>query len=498
MAGTGASLDSTMPRIHALHWDNSFAQLPELFYHRVAPTPVPEPYLVAWNDEVATMLGLEGHPTTDRPLLEVLAGNRVLEGIAPLAAIYAGHQFGVWVPQLGDGRAILLGEVVAPGGAHWELQLKGAGMTRFSRMGDGRAVLRSTIREYLAGEAMHGLGIPTTRALAIVGSDLPVYRETTETAAVLTRVAPTHVRFGSFELFASRRMQPEVEQLADYVIQHDFPVLLTLPVAERRAAWYREVVQRTARLMAAWTAVGFQHGVMNTDNFSITGLSIDYGPYGWMEAYDPTSICNHSDHAGRYAFGQQPMVGLWNCSRLGEALYPMVSEADALGALEAYRGTFDAALGDHFRAKLGLTTTTPDDAALVAELLALLAQTHADYTRTFRALSHWARDDAASVAALNAEVADTAGLEAWLARWEGRCAAEGRDAAARRTAMLAANPKYVLRNWIAQDAIDNASTGNVGRVDELRRLFMAPCDEHPAMERYATPGSEEIVVSCSS
>lgn len=491
-------LDSGMPHLDALRWDNSFARLPELFHQRVAPTPVPAPYLVAWNDAAAAMLGLEGDPATDPALLDVLAGNRVMAGMEPLAAIYAGHQFGVWVPQLGDGRAILLGEVVAPGGAHWELQLKGAGMTRFSRMGDGRAVLRSTIREYLAGEAMQGLGIPTTRALAIVGSDLPVYRETTETAAVLSRLAPTHVRFGSFELFASRRMAAEVRQLADYVIGHDFPHLLTRPAAERHAAWYHEVVQRTARLMAAWTAVGFQHGVMNTDNFSITGLSIDYGPYGWMEAYDPGWICNHSDHAGRYAFGQQPMVGLWNCSRLGEALYPLVAEADALAALEAYRGTFDAALGDRFRAKLGLTTAMPDDAALVGAWLALLARTRADHTRSFRALSHWMPDDPATQASLEAEVPDAEGLATWLARWQARLVAEGRDHAARRAAMLATNPKYVLRNWVAQDAIDNAMTGNVARVDELRRLLATPCDEHPAMARYAMPGSEEIVVSCSS
>jgi uncharacterized protein YdiU (UPF0061 family) len=482
----------------ALQWDNRFARLPEIFYHRVEPTSVPSPHLVAWNPELAAMMGLTDDPTTNPELLDLLAGNGVLPEMAPLAAIYAGHQFGVWVPQLGDGRAILLGEVVAPDRSRWELQLKGAGMTRFSRMGDGRAVLRSTIREYLASEAMHALGIPTTRALAIVGSPLPVYREQTETAAILARVAPTHVRFGSFELFASRRMQPEVQQLADMVITDHFPELLALPAAERYAAWYREVVDRTARLMAHWTAVGFQHGVMNTDNFSITGLTIDYGPYGWMERYDPQWICNHSDHAGRYAFAQQPMVGLWNCSRLGEALYPLVSEADALAALEGYRDAFDTAVGERFRAKLGLTTVDPADAVLVAVWLELLQQSEADYTRSFRALSHWLPDDAAALAALRAEIRDHAGLDAWLDRWSARLAAEGTAPEARRAAMLAVNPKYVLRNWIAQDAIDNALTGNVGRVDEIRTLLNTPFDEHPEMERYAMPGSEEIVVSCSS
>jgi uncharacterized protein YdiU (UPF0061 family) len=487
-----------MPLLRDLRWDNRFARLPDLFYHRVDPTPVPTPHLVAWNPEVAALLGLPEEPSGDPELLDVLAGNLVLPEMAPLAAIYAGHQFGVWVPQLGDGRAILLGEVVGPDHSRWEVQLKGAGMTRFSRMGDGRAVLRSTIREYLAGEAMHALGIPTTRALAIVGSPLPVYREQSETAAILTRVAPTHVRFGSFELFASRRMQPEVQQLADMVITDHFPELLPLPAAARYAAWYREVVNRTARLMAHWTAVGFQHGVMNTDNFSITGLTIDYGPYGWMERYDPTWICNHSDHAGRYAFAQQPMVGLWNCSRLGEAIYPLVSEVDALAALDGYRDAFDAAIGGLFRAKLGLTTSDPADAALVAVWLELLQSSEADYTRSFRALSHWMPGDAAALTALRAEIRDHAGLDAWLARWEARLATEGTDHPARRALMLAVNPKYVLRNWIAQDAIDNAMTGNMARVDELRALLAAPFDEHPAMERYAEPGTEELVVSCSS
>jgi uncharacterized protein YdiU (UPF0061 family) len=484
--------------IAALTWENRFARLPDLFYHRVAPTPVPAPHLVAWNPDLAALLGLTEGPATDPDLLAVLAGNLILPEMAPLAAIYAGHQFGVWVPQLGDGRAILLGEVIAPDHSRWEVQLKGAGMTRFSRMGDGRAVLRSTIREYLASEAMHALGVPTTRALAIIGSPLPVYREQSETAAILTRVAPTHVRFGSFELFASRRMQPEVQQLADMVITDHFPALLALPAAARYAAWYHEVVQRTAGLMAQWTAVGFQHGVMNTDNFSITGLTIDYGPYGWMERYDPQWICNHSDHAGRYAFAQQPMVGLWNCSRLGEALYPLVSEADALAALDGYRDAFDTAMGGLFRAKLGLITADPADAALVAVWLELLQRSEADYTRSFRALSRWMPEDAASLAALRAEIRDEAGLDAWLARWNARVAAEGTVPEARRAAMLAVNPKYVLRNWVAQDAIDNAMTGNLTRVDELRVLLASPFDEHPAMERYAEPGREELVVSCSS
>ncbi len=325
-----------MPSIAALTWDNAYASLPEAFHQRVAPTPVPDPYPVAWNEALATELDWPGD-LSDPATLDVLAGNRLLEGMTPVASAYAGHQFGSWVPELGDGRAIILGELVTATGAHQEIQLKGAGLTRWSRMGDGRAVLRSTVREYLASAAMHGLGIPTTRALAIVGSDLPVYRERTESAAILTRVAPTHVRFGTFEYLASRQMTAERQRLADFVIERFHPELLVLPAAERYAAWYTEVVARTARLMAAWIAVGFAHGVMNTDNFSITGLTIDYGPYGWLDAYDPSLVCNHSDWAGRYAFDQQPMVGLWNCARLGEALHPLIEEPAAMTALEGYR-----------------------------------------------------------------------------------------------------------------------------------------------------------------
>ncbi len=311
--------------LDSLQWDNSYARLPGAFFERVAPTPLPDPYLVAFNRDAAELLDLDEAEATNPEFLAALNGDRVLSGSTPIAAIYAGHQFGVWVPQLGDGRAILLGEVVTDQHARWDIQLKGSGPTRFSRMGDGRAVLRSTIREYLAGEAMHALGIPTTRSLAIFGSSAPVYRERVETAAVLVRLAPTHVRFGTFQLFASRGQHDAVAQLADYVIEYHFPHLLKLPASARYAAWYAEVVDRTARMIARWTAVGFSHGVMNSDNMSILGLTLDYGPYGWLDGYDRGFICNHTDEIGRYAFDQQPKVGLWNCARLGESILTLIS-----------------------------------------------------------------------------------------------------------------------------------------------------------------------------
>jgi uncharacterized protein YdiU (UPF0061 family) len=473
----------------SLRWDNSFARLPEAFYQRVTPTALPEPHLVAFNPDAAALLGLDRAAATTEEFLSIMSGGGQLAAMSPVAAIYAGHQFGVWVPELGDGRAVLLGEVLTPDHARWEVQLKGAGMTRFSRMGDGRAVLRSAIREYLASEAMAGLDIPTTRALAITGSALPVYRERAETAAVLVRLAPTHVRFGSFELFASRGMRAEVHELADYIITLHFPEFLALPATERYAAWYREVVDRTARLIAQWTAVGFAHGVMNSDNMSITGLTLDYGPFGWL------------DHAGRYAFDQQPRVGLWNCARLGEALFPLVDEAPALAALESYRGTFEAAIDALMRAKLGLDSVETADIELQGELFGLLSQTAADYTRFFRALSRFDVADAASVEALRDEVGDEPALDVWLGRYQARLESEGSVTAERHQRMLAINPKFVLRNWVAQEVIERAEAGKFGMIDDVRRVLAKPFDEHPHWERLAAAppeGAAPIVVSCSS
>jgi uncharacterized protein YdiU (UPF0061 family) len=481
-----------------LRWDNSFARLPETFYQRVQPTPLPNLSLVAFNPDAAALLDLEPGAGRHPAFLAALNGDHAIPGSQPLATIYAGHQFGVWVPQLGDGRAILLGEVIGPQHQRWDVQLKGAGPTRFSRMGDGRAVLRSTIREYLAGEAVHGLGIPTTRSLAIAGSDAPVYREQAETAALLVRLAPTHVRFGSFELFASRGMIDEVRQLANYVIDMHFAHLRTLPAPQRYAAWYREVVDRTARLMAAWTASGFTHGVMNTDNMSILGLTLDYGPYGWMDAYDRGFIPNHSDPDGRYAFDQQPQVGLWNCARLGEALHSLVDEDDAVATLQSYRTTFEGEMDRLMRAKLGLTTTEPGDVTLVAELLGVLHDGRVDYTRFFRALSRYAAGNARAV---QAEVADPGRLNAWLARYTRRLRHEDPSDASRHQRMLGANPKFVLRNWMAQEAIASAETGNFERIEEIRTLLKTPFDEHENAERYAAKPPDwarEITVSCSS
>ena len=498
----------TLRPITSLDFDNSYRRLPPAFYQVVDPTPLPAPYLVSFNPDAAALVDLDPRSADDPLFPEYIAGGRPIPGAEPIAAIYAGHQFGVWVPQLGDGRAILLAEARNARGERWDLQVKGAGPTAFSRMGDGRAVLRSSIREYLCSEAMHHLGVPTTRALCIVGSDAPVYRETTETAAVIVRMAPTHVRFGTFQLFASRGQHDHVRSLADYVIDAHYAHLSGEP--DRHVRFLAEVVERTARLMAHWTSVGFVHGVMNTDNMSILGLTIDYGPFGFLDAFDAGFICNHSDPYGRYAFDQQPNVGLWNCARLAESLLSLVDREQAVAALDGYAAAYTTRYAELMRARLGLATVEPEDDGLIADLLALMHADGADYTRTFRALGAFRADaDAAAdpYALLGARPVvrelfdDGAAFDAWAGRYADRLRREGSVDAERQPRMDRANPKYVLRNYLAQRAIALAERREYSEIERLLTILRDPFAEHPAYERYAAepPVEErEVVVSCSS
>lgn len=474
-----------------------FQSLPPPFYRTVHPTPLPAPYWVARNHELACALGLT-LDANDADCLALLAGNREPEAGAPLAALYAGHQFGVWVPQLGDGRALLLGDLPYAGGGRMELQLKGAGQTPFSRMGDGRAVLRSSIREYLCSEAMHGLGIPTTRALCLVGSDETVWREQAETAAVLTRVAPSFIRFGSFEAFYHRGQHEAVRQLADFVLQHHFPDCL--PAEHPYAALFAEVCRRTAATVAAWQSVGFCHGVMNSDNMSILGLTLDYGPFGFLDAFDAGHVCNHSDHGGRYAYNQQPRVAHWNLHCLASALLPLVDEAELLVELEAFPEVFGAAWLARWRARLGLVEARADDEGLIQALLLLLQAQAVDLTIFFRLLSRLGRQDGPD--ALSALFAEPEDWFAWRARYLARLDAEGSVDMRRQTAMLAVNPKYILRNHLAETAIAHARDAHdFSEVERLQRCLMHPFDEQPEFEAYAAPPpawAREISLSCSS
>lgn len=488
-----------MATLESLVFDNGFARLPEAYYSRVCPTPVPDPYLVCYSPEALALLDLDEREMTRPELIETLAGNRLLPGMDAIAALYAGHQFGHYVPQLGDGRAILLGEVKNAAGEGWEVQLKGAGRTPYSRGGDGRAVLRSSIREFLCSEAMHALGIPTTRALCIVGSDRPVYREDEETAALVTRLAPSFVRFGSFEVFYYRNQIEPIRQLADYVIARYYPDLKTL--SDPYPEFLRQVSLRTAELMAQWQAVGFSHGVMNTDNMSILGLTLDYGPFGFLDAFDPGYVCNHSDTGGRYAFDQQPDVAAWNLTKLAQTLVPLMSVETASQAIGEYPQVFGKAYLERMAAKFGLPPGS-ETASLVMDALQLMAQNHVDYTIFLRRLCDFDSSTGAANAPLRDLFLDRAAFDAWAARYAAALRQQGSNDAERAAAMRAVNPKYLLRNHLAEIAIRRAADDrDYSEVNRLHALLMHPFDEQPEHEAYAAEPPDwarKIEVSCSS
>ena len=479
-----------------LTWNHGFAALGPDFYTELHPTPLPAPHWVGSSPDVARLLGLDEKWQHSDVALQAFSGNVLLAGSRPLASVYSGHQFGMWAGQLGDGRAILLGETA--GGL--EIQLKGAGRTPYSRMGDGRAVLRSSIREFLCSEAMHGLGIPTSRALCITGSSGPVRREVLETAAVVTRVAPSFVRFGHFEHFSADSLQTQLQALADYVIDRYYPECRSASAfgGNAYAALLHAVSERTAQLMAQWQAVGFCHGVMNTDNMSILGLTIDYGPFQFLDAFVPGHVCNHSDTQGRYAYNRQPNVAYWNLFCLAQALLPLIGDQDlAKEALESYKTVFPDAFMARMRAKLGLTEAHAGDAALIDGILLLLARNGVDYTIFWRRMSH-------AVAQGNFEpvrdlFADRAGLDAWLLLYS-----EHKDIMLKGLdpdLMLKSNPKFVLRNHLGEQVIRAAKLGDFSELQTLQRLLEHPFDEHPGHDAYAAfppDWASSISISCSS
>jgi protein adenylyltransferase len=490
----------TRHSLETLVFDNSYARLPEAFYAKLNPTPFSSPpYLVHANRAAAELIDLDPDEFKRPEFAGVFGGCLLVPGMQPLAMLYSGHQFGVYVPQLGDGRAIMLGEVRNGCGERWELQLKGAGLTPFSRDGDGRAVLRSTIREYLCSEAMHGLGIPTTRALCVVGSDHQVYREQVETAATLLRMAPSHVRFGSFEVFYYRQQHEQLRILADYVIGNFYPHLLD--VSDEYAEFFNEVMERTAKLIAQWQAVGWAHGVMNTDNMSILGLTLDYGPFGFIDDYDPGFICNHSDHNGRYAFNQQPFIGLWNLSCLAQALLPIIPKDELKAALDRYTPIHQARYLELMRLKLGLEGARAADEPLVKDLLVLMAESHADYTNFFRALADFRSAPGEQNEGLRDYFVNRNTFDDWAARYRTRLREQGVTDVERRERMNKVNPKYVLRNYLAQTAIEKAQQKDYSEIDRLLALMHNPFIDHAGMDSYAAvpPNwGKHISVSCSS
>ncbi|GAB2615699.1 protein adenylyltransferase SelO [Novilysobacter erysipheiresistens] len=474
-------------------------QVEGALWSAVEPTPVPNPELLAWSAEMAAQLGLDADDVASPRFARVFGGNELLPGMQPFAANYGGHQFGHWAGQLGDGRAITLGEAVNAAGERWELQLKGAGPTPYSRTADGRAVLRSSIREFLCSEAMHHLGIPTTRALSLVGTGEQVVRDMfydgnarPEPGAIVCRMAPSFLRFGNFELPASRGNTALLKQLVDFCIRRDFPHLRG-DGEVLVAAWFGEVCARTAVMIGHWMRVGFVHGVMNTDNMSILGLTIDYGPYGWIDNYDPDWTPNTTDRQNRrYRFGQQPAVAYWNLGRLAGALSPLFDGVEPLQAgLQRFIDTYTAVDRDNTARKLGLAECRDDDVELMQSLQDLLRDAEVDMTLFFRALAEV--DPAAPSRDLFAEAfydedkheAAVPTLDDWLGRYAVRLRDDSLDAAARRQRMDAANPRYVLRNYLTQQAIDRAGQGDADCVMELLDVMRRPYDEQPGREAFA-------------
>jgi len=494
-------------------------QVAGALHSAVDPEPVRAPRLLAHSAEMAAELGFDASEVAAPGFAEVFAGNVRLDGMQPWAANYGGHQFGHWAGQLGDGRAISLGELVTASGRRWELQLKGAGPTPYSRGADGRAVLRSSVREFLCSEAMHHLGIPTTRALSLVATGEPVLRDMfydghprEEPGAIVCRAAPSFIRFGSFELPAARDDVALLRQLADFTIRHHFPELAGQGEA-LYAAWFAEVCRRTATLVAHWMRVGFVHGVMNTDNMSILGLTLDYGPYGWIEDYDPGWTPNTTDaQRRRYRFGQQPDVAWWNLGRLAAALSPLFGDAAPLQAgLDEYVATWVAADRANVAAKLGLAECRDDDLALMQDLHGLMQQGAVDMTLWFRGLIDF-DPQAPTLEGFGDVFHDEAkrlsvepALRDWLNRYAARLAEDPLSPAQRREQMRQANPRYVLRNYLAQQAIERAEQGDTGGIDELLEVLRRPYDDQPGRDAFARkrpdwarhkPGCS--MLSCSS
>ncbi|MEJ5176814.1 protein adenylyltransferase SelO [Erwinia sp. MYb416] len=479
-----------------MQFNNTWYQELSGFYTALEPTPLKNPRLLYHSAPLAQELGLDSR-LFDAENVDLWSGETLMDGMQPLAQVYSGHQFGVWAGQLGDGRGLLLGEQQLPDGRKFDWHLKGAGLTPYSRMGDGRAVLRSTLREFLASEAMHALGIPTSRALTVVTSDEPVYRESAEPGAMLLRVAESHLRFGHFEHFYYQGQQENVTRLADYAILHHWPQWQQEP--DKYLLWFSDVVRRTARLIAGWQSVGFAHGVMNTDNMSILGLTLDYGPYGFLDDYQPGFICNHSDHQGRYSFENQPMIGLWNLNSLAHALSGLMSTEQLKQALALYETELMRCWGEKMRAKLGLMTAGKDDNNILTGLLSLMTKENSDYTRTFRQLS--AVEQQQSRSPLRDEFIDREAFDSWYNVYRQRLLQDEQSDEQRQQAMKQANPALVLRNYLAQQAIEQAEQDDVSVLARLHHALLQPFDDAPEfadLTRRPPDWGKKLEVSCSS
>ena len=468
---------------------HAFSELPEEFFTLQDWQGFNNPKIVIENHPMKNALGMQG--TDSQELLEIFNGTKKIDSLKPLSMVYSGHQFGQYVEQLGDGRGLLFAQINSNEGL-LDIHLKGAGKTPYSRFGDGRAVLRSVIREYLCGEAMYALSIPTTRALMIIGSDEMVIREKSESAAMLVRTAKTHIRFGNFEYFHYNNKPEHVKALADFCI-NSYPQYFSR-TKDAYEDFFRVIVKNTANMIAHWQAYGFNHGVMNTDNMSILGETFDYGPYGFMEDYNPSHICNHSDYQGRYAFKNQPYIGLWNCSALGHALSSLISEESQTEILQTYEEIFQNALAELYRKKLGLGLKEPEDAALIQGLLDIMESEKLDYTNTFRNLMHTLTNKISPE--LSSEIS-----KSWVVSFLKRHSRETTSQEKRLELMSQMNPKFILRNYMAQEAIEAAEKNDFLLLNTLLIILTQPFEEFPEHQKFANKSpkwAKDLEISCSS
>ena len=468
---------------------HAFAELPQEFYTLQNWQGFENPFPVIENEQLKRELNLK--KMDGKELLDIFNGSLKIEALKPLSMVYSGHQFGQYVERLGDGRGLLLGQINSKDDLI-DIHIKGAGKTPYSRFGDGRAVLRSVIREYLCGEAMHALSVPTSRALMIIGSDEMVIREKSEAAAMLVRTSKTHIRFGSFEYFHYNNQPENVKALADFCIDQYPAYFSSTPAAYED--FFRVIVERTASMIARWQACGFNHGVMNTDNMSILGETFDYGPYGFMEDYSPTYVCNHSDHQGRYAFQNQPYIGLWNCSALGHALSSLISEEAQGEILQTYEKIFQCTLAELFRKKLGLEQEQSEDAALIQGLLDIMESEKLDYTNTFRNLTQALTNKITPE--LESEIA-----KSWINSFQKRHHKESFTLSEKLVLMNNTNPKFILRNYMAQEVIEAAEESNYLKLEMLIKIITNPFEEHEDFQSFAERSPEwakDIEISCSS
>lgn len=486
-----------MKQLSELTFDNRFARLGDAFSTHVLPEPIAEPRLVVVSQSAMALLDLDPAEAETEVFAQIFAGHKLWSDAEPRAMVYSGHQFGGYNPRLGDGRGLLLGEAINEAGDHWDLHLKGAGQTPYSRMGDGRAVLRSSIREFLASEHLHALGIASSRALCVTGSSTPVWREKQETAAMVLRLAPSHIRFGHFEYFYYTQQHELLKQLAEHVLHNHFASCLQ--DQDPYLQMFRQIVDRNAEMIAYWQAYGFCHGVMNTDNMSILGITFDYGPFAFLDDFDAQHICNHSDDTGRYSFSNQVPIAQWNLAALGQALTALISVEALRASLELFLPLYQSQYLDLMRRRLGFISAEDSDEALVQRLLQLMQSSAIDYSLFFRELGE--NEPEVALARLREDFTDLAGFDAWAEQYKARDPLQGQSQQQRRERMHRVNPKFILRNYLAQEAIEAAEKGDYSVVRELHHVLSQPFAEQPGKERFAQrppDWGKHLEISCSS